>query len=296
MIQFSFFKPQNGVIGTTKPININILQYIKAIKQGTWKKPVLDVRKGIRAKKNMGAVTVSGTFSERAKNSLISHSNLICIDIDRKDNINAINANLGALKIDPYTHVLHHSVGGLGVCILVKIDGAKHLQSFLGLSNYYFDKYGIVIDASCKDVARCRIVSFDPNLVYNSGALTFAATIEPPKAEFKKYDVHSNNTAQRVEFCINMLHKYNTDITQSNDIGQSNYDRWAKVGFAIASEFGEFGRAYFHDVSRLHPKYNFTECDNKYSIILKENSRCNISTFFYLYKQCNLPFFTLQDT
>ena len=88
-----------------------------------------------------------------------------------------------------------------------------------------------------------------------------------------------SDTAQRVESLIAQLKASHTDIT-------SDYTEWLKVGFAIASEFGETGRRYFHEISALYSGYDATECDKKYDECLKsDKGRTNIATIFYLAEQ-----------
>ena len=88
----------------------------------------------------------------------------------------------------------------------------------------------------------------------------------------------SGDTTSRVESLIDSLRASHTDIT-------SNYGDWLKVGFALAGEFGESGRSYFHDISSLYSGYNQQESDNKYNECLKSDSgRTDISTLFYLAK------------
>ena len=92
-------------------------------------------------------------------------------------------------------------------------------------------------------------------------------------------DPTSSDTTARVQSLIAQLQATHTDIT-------SGYTEWLKVGFAIASEFGEAGRRYFHDISALYTGYDATECDKKYDECLKsDNGRTNISTLFYLAEQ-----------
>lgn len=88
-----------------------------------------------------------------------------------------------------------------------------------------------------------------------------------------------SDTATRVESLIAQLKASHTDIT-------SGYTEWLKVGFAIASEFGETGRRYFHEISALYSGYDATECDKKYDECLKsDKGRTNIATIFYLAEQ-----------
>ena len=86
------------------------------------------------------------------------------------------------------------------------------------------------------------------------------------------------DTATRVESLIAALRAAGVDIT-------ADYNDWLKVGFALAGEFGEGGRGYFHDISSLYPGYDQAESDTKYTECLKSDSgRTDISTLFYLAK------------
>ena len=57
------------------------------------------------------------------------------------------------------------------------------------------------------------------------------------------------DTSARVEALISELRSSGRDIT-------SDYNDWLKVGFALAGEFGEAGRSYFHAISSLYPDYD----------------------------------------
>jgi len=92
------------------------------------------------------------------------------------------------------------------------------------------------------------------------------------------YAAPDTDTAPRVEALIAALRAAGADIT-------ADYNDWIKVGFALAGEFGEAGRGYFHEISSLYPGYDPAECDTKYTECLKSDSgRTDISTLFYLAK------------
>ena len=92
-------------------------------------------------------------------------------------------------------------------------------------------------------------------------------------------ETQSSDTTARVELLIEKLKQSHIDIT-------SSYNDWLKVGFALASEFGEFGRGYFHTISSIYSGYNMTECDKKYDECLKsDRGQTTISTLFYLAEQ-----------
>lgn len=114
-------------------------------------------------------------------------------------------------------------------------------------------------------------------------ALLTQSTVPSVQAESQ---TPSADTATRVESLIDRLKSSHTDIT-------ADYNDWLKVGFALASEFGESGRSYFHDISSINQGYNQPESDTKYTECLKsDNGRTDISTLFYLAKNKGITLFS----
>ncbi len=73
-----------------------------------------------------------------------------------------------------------------------------------------------------------------------------------------------------------------TDITQG-------YDNWRNIGFALADEFGEMGRDYFHRISKFNSAYDYKECDVQYSSCLKaKGTGVTMATVYYLAQQNNI--------
>ena len=93
------------------------------------------------------------------------------------------------------------------------------------------------------------------------------------------HNTSDTDTASRVEALFAELRASGRDIT-------ADYGDWLKVGFALASEFGESGRRYFHEISSIYSGYERQECDKKYDQCLKtDNGKTNIATIFYLAEQ-----------
>ncbi|MBW6536607.1 MAG: PriCT-2 domain-containing protein [Mariniphaga sp.] len=60
-----------------------------------------------------------------------------------------------------------------------------------------------------------------------------------------------------------------------------NYQDWLKLGFSFADEFGPAGRSYFQRISKFHPEYDPSKCDEQYDKCLKRGkSGISIKTFF----------------
>lgn len=64
-----------------------------------------------------------------------------------------------------------------------------------------------------------------------------------------------------------------------------NYADWRDLGFALADELRESGRAYYHRLSRFYQDYNSTEADKQFDACLKAHGNgVSIKTFYHLAK------------
>ena len=256
--------------------NLSEQSYFDGIKTGQWQDEVLAYRNGKLEKTKVTAVTPSGVFKERKSSMIIEHSGFICIDVDAKDQICPVD--IESLKIDPYTHVVHKSVGGFGYCIFVRIDGNKHLEAFLGLENYYFVNYSIVIDKSCKDTARMRFVSYDPDLYINEKSSTFKKYL--PKKEVQKQNHKTIVVKSDFDEMVNKASSMNLF---------DDYNDYIRLAFALSSEFDESGRQYFHLLCSSSSKYNQEKSDKEYSIALKRKGNgITIASVYFKFKEAGI--------
>ena len=68
-----------------------------------------------------------------------------------------------------------------------------------------------------------------------------------------------------------------------------NYADWRDLGFALADELGESGRAYYHRLSRFYKDYNSTEADKQFDACLKAHGHgVTIKTFYHLAKSAGV--------
>jgi hypothetical protein len=74
------------------------------------------------------------------------------------------------------------------------------------------------------------------------------------------------------------------------DLTEGAYSNYLSIGFALASEFGERGREYFHAVSAQNNKYDHNKADRQYNYCLRDTgqSKVGIATFYYLAKQAGV--------
>lgn len=272
---------------STSPIDIDLFEWLN---DTTHKETVLKIRNLTdkteikKLKSKLPCITPSGTFIIRNDNGLIQHSGFICIDIDGADNIELgdfsnVRDELTKIKNIFYTGL---SVSGNGVFCLIPIKyPEKHKEHFEALK-MQFKRIGIVIDKACRNVSRLRGYSYDPEAYLNKEATTFNQTIEFKKSEpytNKKEIIYDNsnsesNTFQKVMRIVNDINESGIDITEK-------YEQWFQIACALANEFGEEGRDFFHLVSQHHPKYHSDTVDLKFSECLKNPYSYNIGTFFY---------------
>lgn len=97
---------------------------------------------------------------------------------------------------------------------------------------------------------------------------------EVPESLPEKRVVEVEGENVKIERCITELRSLGIDAT-------ADYPSWLQMGLAFAS-LGESGRCYYHEVSGMHPDYDYQECDNKFTNLLKtSNGRVSIASFFH---------------
>lgn len=278
--QISYFEPFVGKDGEPVPglkpkQSFSFESYLEGIRDGRWQDIVLNIRAGRKPKTAAPGVTPSGLFSYRNHKSLTAHSTIIALDFDAQDNPDGFPAE--EVATDPFVYAMHRSISGKGWVVYVKIDPTKHGDHYLALEKYFADSYHAIADPSGKDVCRFRFVSYDPECFVNEGAKPWKRTLPKPKRQVKQQKAYVFVSSD-VEHCINQLRNKSIDITDS-------YHDWLKIGMALANEYGENGRTYFHQISEISAKYDSTDCDKKYDNCLRsQNGKTTIASFFYFCK------------
>jgi len=266
------------IFDTKNGTDIELMEILLGIKSGRWEDdcyPIMkeeDKVKRNELKKKVPYYTVSGTFEVRSNNGLRKHSGFISIDFDNVENLEAC---IEIIKKDPYTFAVFKSVSHTGFCVIVKIDPARHLESFEGLGNYYFNILRHPIDQACKDVSRPRYVSFDPDCYINSKSKQFR---DYPKRETKE----AKHQRTRVDY-LHTANKFSRIIASIDKDITGDYAQWRDIGFAIGSEYKESGEDYFHQLSQFSPKYDRATTSRQYKLCCK-TGEITISTFYYYAK------------
>jgi len=99
---------------------------------------------------------------------------------------------------------------------------------------------------------------------------------------FNPQDWLQSDSRSDIELVVYRIEASHTDITGS-------YEDWRNIGFALADEFGEGGRDFFHRISKFYAKYSLTDCNNQFDQCLKSKGHgITIKTVFHLAKQAGI--------
>lgn len=150
-----------------------------------------DKAKRTEMKRLLPCVQFSGEFSERKTSGLIGMSNgLVQVEFDGCRDTDTTN-NLKGLLIElPYVYLCGISVSGLGVFVLVKVNGVvdattyksgfKLIESMLAINPYI--RFG-EFDRGVSDIARLRYVSYDDRLFINHNATSLDFSLSESETE-----------------------------------------------------------------------------------------------------------------
>jgi len=228
-------------------------------------------------------VCFSGTFAKRSNDDLLSYSGLLTLDLDDLNNVETVVMQLSHDKLLDL-RLLFRSPSGNGLKAIIQTNGKveDHLSYFNAYSNYLKRNYQLVVDKSGKDLARACFLCHDPQAQSNDLTeeisfpmlewLEIKSLKSPPKSSYREY----------VNAAVQLIKNQNIDIT-------ANYQDWITLGFALADEFGEDGRALFHEFSSMNTEYNSSEADEKYSsLIQSEGSGVTIKSLWHLMHKNNV--------
>ena len=264
----------------TQPVKVQAI--LSAIRVGRWREQVEHVRAAYanggkdaaqEPKKALPGVMFSGKFSHRRTDALLSHSGLLCIDLD------GLNGSLlevrRRIETDSHTLACFLSATGSGLKVLVPIetDAAQHLDSFRAAERYYKNVFGLTVDPQCKDLPRLCFVSYDPLAFINDDAVK----LEPLPAD-KPQAVMPPPAPAR-----------NADPTEEEDrirnalpsIPAGDYDTWTKIGMALHSWDPQRGFALWDQWSHQCPeKYDERQLPKKWASFKDRAGGVTLGTLF----------------
>jgi hypothetical protein len=282
MIKFSMYQAKES----KEKVDISIDDYCDMIQKGKFQDKVLKARvlkikdenEYKKFKSSVPTITSSAIMNDGSKsaNNIKELNGLICIDIDENVDINLLNE----INKDEYTMISHRSIGGDGLCVFIKINPNKFLESFNELGQYFWDKYNIVIDKSCSNKNRLRFLSYDPSLYRNDKSKKFIAKTKVKKEIKKENFIFVENDFTEIISKVK-------DI----DICQDDYKRYCDIGFSIGSKFGVNGLDYFKAICQSGSKYDPKEIEKHYKNFCKDGN-ISIATFYYYVKEAGIEIYS----
>lgn len=237
-------------------------------------------------KKQIPAVTVSGTFKKRNAEEQKTYSGVICADIDAKDNTHIPNFEELSEVIHNIPQVAYfgRSVSGTGYFAIIPISDPLHHKQHFEALKADFDRCGITVDGNCGDKTRLRIYSYDPDAYINLDAKVYDRKIDTPKTMTKSV-LKSENiepaTAIKVAMVIAEIVETKTDITDE-------YKHWVEIASAFYNSFGEAGRVLFHIVSRNSSKYSEAQTNKQFNDVIDKPYPYSIGTLFKYAKDAGI--------
>lgn len=233
------------------------------------------------------------TKGKRDSNNIVSYTNIICLDIDKKDNVETIGGVLDKLKTLPYVAVAQKSASGEGYCVFVPIKYGDQITEHYQALEEDFAKMGITLDKACKDAVRARYYSYDEERYVNPACTVYVKRVAPSKPKTTQTFVTTSSTP---------IPKFSTPTVShtdwKSDLNEAclkvkgcnvcdTHEAWIEVGSALAKELGEQGRSYYHTLSEGHPTYSVEETNDKYDELLKHADKYgyNKGTIFHHIKR-----------
>lgn len=240
-------------------------------------------------KLQMPMFTVSCSCLCSAK-EIDKYNNLICIDIDEKDNqqtsIEELRKKVNNL---PYTLFSSISVGGKGLYCLVAIDGEeKDFSPHFKALQDEFSHIDITIDKACKNINRLRVISNDPQAYYNEKAEVYTKKkIEYPKVTCEETQTHQpyKNNQSKDKATFEMALK---DIEERRLVITHNHRETLDLSNCMAGVFGEEGRDYLHIIRKQrkgYDAYKIDECFDTSLYYIEQGHTYTLGTFFKYYNQ-----------
>jgi len=222
------------------------------------------------AKKRLDYVTFGGEFTKRHIDTLVMPSWWLVMDFDDVPEVEEIKR---VLSLDPCCYLIFISPSGKGLKVVLNIADQDFKKSFVDISLYFQQNYGLIPDISGSDITRACFMSYDPAYIFNEKAKPYLIKGLAPIKKERQYDATKKVNIDQLEFVVRQLVDNGIDIT-------NNYSsEWLLVGFSMAT-FGEAGRAYFHELSSVNHAYNAEVTERKFDNFLKTTRFTSPAKFF----------------
>ncbi|HWB26772.1 MAG TPA: BT4734/BF3469 family protein [Chitinophagaceae bacterium] len=225
----------------------------------------------------------------RSEAAIYRHSGFLCVDIDRKDNIDV--RNFFELKDEfkklPFVACCKSSCRGGGYFLVIPIeDPEKHKLYFEWLTGF-FEFKGLKIDTKPGNPSSFRFVSYDEQTYFNHNAVRFDYCPQPKEKTVGDFTLATDAEGERanVEYCISEICRLKIDITTTViKMGNREFDRygtWFSIGCSFAGTYGIEGKDYYQHVSQFYDGYTEAKTSAQFKACLKwANLKPGLKAFY----------------
>ena len=256
-------------------------------------------------KRSLDFVTFACKSYRRGPRGVEYLSGYLCLDIDHVGSEEILQQLKQCLIADPVLGVrlIFRSPSGDGFKVIIQLQqvtidsinrhhnpAEKYRLYYEHIRSYVSRTYGIVVDHT-SDLQRACFLCCDKDAYFdeterNGFSLELPTLMLNQSNLMKRSEVHkvkgavtlsvSQSDREKVETLVQGIERIGVDIT-------SDYHQWMRIGFALASAFGEEGRGWFHRVSRFYVGYSNRDCNRQYDRCLKSGrGGVRLGTFVYL--------------
>ena len=255
-------------------------------------------------------ITPSALCRRRGSGGLISHSGWVVMDIDHLESEEKLQRVKSLLIDDDVLHptLIFRSPSGDGLKVWYRVPEERlegrdeayvtnvHKAWYEVIAERARLMYGIECDHTC-DMMRACYLCYDPDAYFDESTdnrllITDNRVQMKDDLEVQKNSCLSSISVlqpighgtpcpykedwEMVESLVRGIEQVGVDIT-------GDYHQWMRIGFALASAFGEAGRGFYHRVSRFYVGYSNRDCNRQYDRCLKSGrGGVGLGTFVYL--------------
>lgn len=306
-IELSYFNaPITNKVPSRTVTLAEVAQIIRSSQLGLQTQKLRTIRQKAEARLykglNLPYVTPSGVFSYCSDASLVSHSGLLCIDLDGVEDVEGLKQRLTA-DGHFFTPLAFRSPSGNGLkwFIVIDLSVCDHKTWFHAVRNYLLANYDELtdkqVDRQCQNVSRACFLCYDPLVYVNTDVnepqqhfdpIAWAGKSDGVKQSKPKSVSASSQPLLPMEELAKARAVARELVRRGANIADS-YGDYLKLGFALANGLGNQGRDLYHQLSSMSPKYREGDCERKWQQCLRQNDgRTTIATFYQMAKQAGV--------
>ena len=216
-------------------------------------------------KETLIGATISATFNKRrVVGDVKEKTGFICIDIDKKDNVNfnANKAKQDVMKL-PYVCFTELSCRGEGIWCLIAYNPDNYIGYVFNSLKEEFNSLGYIIDKNCSDITRLRYVSYDDNMLIKKECEVYdKIKIDECTERYVEGDewIMNKQDLKELVLIIYVLVNY-------NGYRKDDYNEWLMDGFRLGTVPNkEIGLRLFQMISENSDNYKgYKDVEEKYN-------------------------------